>query len=120
MYPNFVRCLLFIPAAYATPLLAAAPGPIDSGAAVPPVAYESAFSGYRAYADEPLADWRTINDEVARIGGHAGVLREQPADGGHGLHKPEQAVREVPAVHGQAPARAAPNSAAEHRHDGNN
>ena len=31
--------------------------------------YQSAFEGYRAYADELVADWKTANDTAARIGG---------------------------------------------------
>lgn len=31
--------------------------------------YQSAFEGYRAHTDEPVADWKTANDTAARIGG---------------------------------------------------
>ncbi len=42
------------------------------------------LAGYRRFrADEPLVDWRQANDEVGRLGGHAGHL---PADSGHSGH----------------------------------
>lgn len=34
--------------------------------------YSSAFAGYRRFADEPVASWRAANDEMQRLGGHAG------------------------------------------------
>jgi hypothetical protein len=51
------------------------PHPADAQAAVAPFRYESAFSGYRSFREEPLASWREANEEVARAGGHAGILR---------------------------------------------
>ncbi len=53
-----------------------ATGPRSSSApeSVPP-SYQSPFSTYRAYRDEPPGVWREVNDEVARVGGHAGVLK---------------------------------------------
>lgn len=51
--------------------------PADRAVAPPPLTYQSAYEGYRPYADEPLAPWREVNDTVERVGGHAGVLREQ-------------------------------------------
>ena len=46
------------------------PNPADPAAVVPPVRYESAFTGYTSYLEQDLAAWREVNDEVARIGGH--------------------------------------------------
>jgi hypothetical protein len=63
---------------------AAKPHPADPAASVPAVKYESAFSGYRGFREEPLAPWRDVNDEVARVGGHAGVF----GGAGHGAAKP--------------------------------
>jgi hypothetical protein len=41
---------------------------------VPP--YRSVLDGYGRYrADEPLRDWREVNDEVGRLGGHGGHLQ---------------------------------------------
>lgn len=56
---------------------------------VPAVTYRSAFEGYQPYRDQEVAPWREVNDEVARIGGHIGVLKEadkkQPVE----RHSPE-------------------------------
>ena len=43
---------------------------------VPAVKYRSAFEDYRPYREQEIATWREVNDEVARIGGHAGVLKK--------------------------------------------
>lgn len=61
---------------------AAKPHPADPAAPVPAVKYDSAFSGYRGFREEPLAPWRGVNDEVARVGGHIGIV------GGAGAIKP--------------------------------
>jgi len=56
--------------------------PADPRLSVPAPASESAYVGYRSFREEPLADWRTVNDEMRSLGGHAGHIREQaaPAD----------------------------------------
>jgi hypothetical protein len=67
----------------ATPLALAAQaqssgGPTDIAAAVTTYEYRSAFQDYRAMADEseaPAKVWRAANDEVGRIGGHAGYMK---------------------------------------------
>lgn len=47
--------------------------------------YESAFKGFRSSGDEqasPDKVWRTANDEMAKLGGHAGHMKSsesQPA-----------------------------------------
>lgn len=56
--------------------------PADPTAPVPVARYESVLSGYRGYREEPLAPWREVNDEVARAGGHIGIV------GGAGRHAP--------------------------------
>ncbi len=60
--------------------------PTDPEAPAPVFHYESVFSGYRGFREEPLAPWRDVNDEVARVGGHIGIMRGTPA--GHGSAKP--------------------------------
>jgi hypothetical protein len=73
--------LLLCCVAVASPLTAAAQkpaadaGPASPGAAAPPIKYESAFTGYAAHRDEKVAPWREVNDEVARVGGHIGIMR---------------------------------------------
>jgi hypothetical protein len=60
---------------------AARPDPADPRLSVPAPTTESAFAGYRGYRDEPLADWRAVNDEMRALGGHAGHIRDAaPAD----------------------------------------
>lgn len=48
--------------------------PADPAAPAPAVRYESALSGYRGFREEELVSWRDANDEVARIGGHVGIV----------------------------------------------
>ena len=52
-----------------------APNPADPSARVPAPRYDSAFSDYVRQGDDKLAPWRDVNDEVARVGGHIGILR---------------------------------------------
>ena len=51
------------------------PHPADPSAAVPAPRYDSAFNGYVRQREEKPAPWRDVNDEVARVGGHIGILR---------------------------------------------
>jgi len=60
--------------------------PADPAAPAPALRYESAFTGYRGFREEPIAPWRGVNDDVARTGGHIGILRG--AHGGHAAPKP--------------------------------
>ena len=64
------------------PLAAAQPAasntnPADPAVPVPALQYESAFTDYRGGRETPLAPWRDVNEEVARVGGHLGILRAQ-------------------------------------------
>lgn len=85
--------------ALASPLFAAAPAPADPSAPVPAAGYQSAFEGYRAYREEPLADWRHVNDEVGRVGGHVGIFRAPPAAGGEA---PVRGAPKAPAAAGHS------------------
>ena len=92
----------------------AAPDPVQSGARVPEIKYESAFEKYVPYREQPLATWREVNDEVGRVGGHLGMFGSA-GHAGHGGSKPgpakppagapASASKEAP---GQSPARGAP------------
>jgi hypothetical protein len=44
-------------------------------AKAPAVTYRSAFEDYRPYREQELASWREVNEEVARVGGHIGVMK---------------------------------------------
>ena len=66
--------------------------PTDSAAAVPPVRYESAFTGYTPFRDQEVTRWRELNDEAAHIGGHIGIMRGAgPGAGKPASGKPPQA-----------------------------
>lgn len=75
--------------------------PAAPGVKAPPVRYESAFTGYQSFRDEKLAPWREVNDEVGRIGGHAGIF----GGAGHAGHGGAKPVTNTP-----APAAAAPKT----------
>lgn len=88
---------LFIAAALPTaPAIAA--DAVAAGNALPSH-YRSAFEGYRAYVEAPLAGWREVNDEVAQVGGHIGILRAPQAEAKSASQGP-----------GQAPVRGAPTA----------
>ena len=67
------------------------PHPADPAATPPAAKYESALTGYRGFREEPLAPWRDVNEEVARTGGHVGIMR------GADAHKPPAAAPARPA-----------------------
>lgn len=79
------------------PLLGAAQAqpvtdPADAKAVAGSVRYESAFEGYRSMAEEvdaPHLGWRAANDEVGRIGGHAGYMRSATA-GNRAIRQPQE------------------------------
>lgn len=46
------------------------------------LAYESVFDHYRVFGEEsetPDLAWRAANDNMARLGGHAGHMKDKPA-----------------------------------------
>lgn len=53
----------------------ARPHPADPGAPAKPPAWESAFEDYRPYEEPAIARWREVNDEMRRLGGHAGHVQ---------------------------------------------
>lgn len=71
--------------------------------AVPAAQYRSAFEGYRPFREEPVADWRAVNEEVGRVGGHIGIMRPPSGPAGR-------------AESGQPPARGAPQAPTGHGH----
>ncbi len=45
--------------------------------------YQSSFSTYQAYADQPIISWRNANDTVGKIGGwrsYAKEVQQPPSD----------------------------------------
>jgi hypothetical protein len=104
---SFVRCMAFAMLAAASlaavaqddtpPRIAA--DPADPAGAAAPLSYASAFRNYlKASGQEEIPDnaWRAANDEVRRLGGHAGQAQARApeptsstppsAPPGHGHH----------------------------------
>jgi hypothetical protein len=81
------------------------PNAADPATVVPPVKYESAFIGYTSYREQEPASWRELNDEVARIGGHARMFGGA-GHAGHGGAKsgPAKAAPGQPAASKDQPA----------------
>lgn len=90
------------PLAAAQPV-AASIDPADPAAPAPPFQYESAFEGYRGYRDTPLTPWRDVNDEVARVGGHLGILRPGRDASGTAPQGAQSSHSPSPAVPGSKP-----------------
>ena len=51
------------------------PAAADAEAAAPGAPYRSALEGYAGFREQELADWRAVNDEVGKVGGHKGALQ---------------------------------------------
>ena len=95
---HFFRIVLVAAAAAAS---AAAPGAqTEMSRSAEPLQYQSAFEDYRPFKDEPVASWREMNREVARVGGHAGVLKsDAPATkSAPPLQRPANPSATVPAA----------------------
>ena len=105
-------CLL-LGASFAPLLPLHAAEPAATSARAP--GYESAFQDYRAHREEPLADWRALNDEVGRIGGHVGIMRQDGAKAGAPAGAPRDAALH-PATSGTPRDGAPPPAAHGHRH----
>lgn len=66
------------------------PHPADPAAHAPAPVYRSAFNGYRRlseFQESPDKIWRTVNDEVGRLGGHAGHTATSAPAGSHDIHR---------------------------------
>jgi hypothetical protein len=85
--------------------------PDDPSAVVPGVVYESPFKGYVRYREEPSRPWREVNEEVARAGGHAGILggsghahsNRSSFRSGDAAAPPDRKASDKPATHAQTP-----------------
>lgn len=53
------------------------PDPADPNAKAAAPVHRSAFDGYRRIEEPKRVPWREANDEVERVGGHIGILRER-------------------------------------------
>lgn len=92
MHSRTFAVLMYGAVALAPSAGAAQPNPTQPDAPVPAVKYESGFAGYVSFRVEKLAPWREVNDEVARAGGHIGIV-----GGAHGAHAPGKSAARPPA-----------------------
>lgn len=67
LWPALLSATLL--AGQATAQTTATTAPSTKPVVTTPVPYKSAFEGYQAYSDDKMTNWKTANDEVARIGG---------------------------------------------------
>ena len=108
---------MYLLGVYLTPasaLYAATPSATDAAAASPTVSYRSAFEGYRPFKEEAVTDWRALNDEVGRVGGHVGIMGGAGGHGAHGSGAAKPAA--VTTDGGQPPVRGAPKAPAGDAH----
>ena len=74
-------------------------GPSDPAARVPQVKYESPFSSYTPHREQSVEDWRALNEEVAKAGGHVGMF----GGGGHSGQGGTKTAPMKPAAAGSPP-----------------
>jgi len=98
MRKRMLFCSLTLVGGIAAAQPTARPDPADPKAPVPVRPYASALKEYRPYADQEAGRWRESNDEMGRVGGHAGHVPQRataparpdarpPTPAGHGGHK---------------------------------
>lgn len=88
--------LLLVPLApaVAAPLPVSQPDPADPSVPVPALRYESSLARYRALANDPpppQSRWQQANEEVRRLGGHAGHAGPAVVPDPHAGHAPARA-----------------------------
>jgi hypothetical protein len=49
--------------------------PADPATAVPPIRYQSVYTGFRGQPEDKQSPWREANEEVRRLGGHLGHVQ---------------------------------------------
>ena len=80
-----------------TLLLASAAYAQTAAPSAPPLAYPSAFEGYKPYSDEPTGNWKAANETTARIGGWREYARQaQGLDSKPGNMPAAQPVQPTP------------------------
>ncbi|HKQ30515.1 MAG TPA: hypothetical protein VJS66_04445 [Burkholderiales bacterium] len=60
---------------YASADMLTRPDPSDS-TSISASRYDSVFADYRAYDEQRVGAWRKHNDEMGRVGGHAGHAKD--------------------------------------------
>ena len=53
------------------------PRPDEPTVKTAPPAQVSAYEGYRPFREEEMVPWREVNDEVRRLGGHTGHMKDE-------------------------------------------
>ena len=107
-----VSAIALLPFAAAAQNALPQPDPLDPDVSVQASTYQSAFLNYRTIGEEtgaPDQAWRSANDEMGRLGGHAGHLKDEPA-----ASPPSGAVGVAPAENVPAPSRKAPADHSKH------
>ncbi|MDB5841666.1 MAG: hypothetical protein JWQ23_3618 [Herminiimonas sp.] len=107
-----IGVLALLPFAASAQQASRQPNPLDMNATVPVSIYESAFTSYQATADEqasPDKVWRAANDEMARLGGHAGHVKEEAT-----ATSPLVPSAPAPGKNTSAPAQAMPMDHSKH------
>lgn len=86
--------------------------PADPQAAVPAVSYRSPLREYQRIGEQPVGDWRALNDRVRAIGGWRAYARE--------ANTPDDAdkARVAPPSKDAPPRDAQPAAPAAHGHGG--
>lgn len=106
LMPATLCAVAFAAAAQTPPSAARRADPLDAGASVPAVVYESAFSRHPRAAEGRAIAWRDANDTAARIGGWRAYAREaQPADAAPSAPaaptaRPDPKAMPMPPAHG--------------------
>jgi hypothetical protein len=106
LLPVALCAVAFTAAAQTAPSAGRKPDPLDAGASVPAVAYESSFGRYRRTVDDKAIPWRESNDTAARIGGWRAYAREAqqpdpaPAAAPAQPAKPDPKAMPMPQGHG--------------------
>jgi hypothetical protein len=91
-------------------------GSTDPKSGVPSGQYESVLSGYRPYEEPAIAAWRDVNDEVARVGGHVGIMGSAGGHGAHGKDPAKSATETTESGQPPMPSTPKPPAGGPHSH----
>lgn len=83
-------------------------GPADPALQAPAFRYDSPYSTYQRFEEQKPASWRTLNDEVERLGGHMGHVKDAAMKEPPSAAPPQNAAR--PAQPTPSTTQAAPST----------
>lgn len=72
--------------------------PADPNLAVPVGRYQSPYSTYQRFEEQKPASWRALNDEVERLGGHPGHIKDPALNESARSDAPPQTGSSAPPV----------------------